>query len=170
MFEDEAGFGRISIPRHCWTPCKERPLVPAHHIREMRYAFGAVSPHDGEHFFLVMPRSDTTCMNRFLKALSDAYPDNYIVLICDNAVWHRSRSIIVPNNIMILHIPPYTPEMNPIEQIWAELRRQGFVNRVFQTLDLVVDQLCETICGLTPEKVKSTTHRDWLFKAGLKMN
>lgn len=169
MFEDEAGFGRIFLPRHCWTPCK-RPLVPAHHIREMRYAYGAVSPHSGEHFFLVMPRSDTACMNRFLEELSKAYPENYIVLICDNAVWHRSKSMVVPSNIIMLHIPPYTPEMNPIEQIWAELRRQGFVNQVFQTLELVVDRLCQTIQALTREKVKSITHRDWIFKPGLKKN
>lgn len=162
MFQDEAGFGRIFLPRSCWTPNKKRPQVPAHHIREMRYAFGAVAPHTGEHFFLVMPRCDTACMSRFLIELAAYYPDNYIVLLCDNAVWHKAKSLVIPDNIMILHIPPYTPEMNPIEQIWSQLRRDGFVNRVFKTLEHVVQQLCESIRRLTNSQVSSITHRAWL--------
>ena len=170
MFADEAGFGRIFLPRHCWTASKHRPQVPAHHIREMRYAFGAVAPHSGDNFFLVMPRSDTACMSVFLRELSLAYPDKYIVLMCDNAVWHRAKSLSVPDNIMILFIPPYTPEMNPLEQVWAYLRLHGFVNRVFQTLERVVDQLCDQICALTESQVRSITHREWLFKPGLKLD
>lgn len=162
MFEDEAGFGRISLPRKCWAPARHRPEVPSHHIREMRYAFGAVSPHNGEHYFLVMPRCDTACMNLFLAELSANYPKNFIVLLCDNAIWHRSKSLKVPENIRIEYILPYTPEMNPIEQIWGVMRREGFVNRVFDSLEKVVDQLCATVKWLTNDLVKSTCHQSWL--------
>ncbi|GAA4074053.1 hypothetical protein GCM10022410_19080 [Amphibacillus indicireducens] len=65
---------------------------------------------------------------------------------------------------MILHIPPYTPEMNPIEQIWAEIRKRGFANQIFQTLEKVVDTLCETINSLTPDVIKSITHRKWVLE------
>ena len=162
MYQDEAGFGRISKPRSCWTVEKERPCVPCHHIRQYRYAYGAVSPQNGEHFFLVLPYSRTDCMNIFLEELSKAYPTKHIILICDNAPWHTSKKLIVPNNIDILHIPPYTPEMNPIEQIWAEIRKRGFANQVFQTLEKVVDRLCETINNLHSCDVKSITHRSWI--------
>ena len=70
----------------------------------------------------------------------------------------------IPSNITILHIPPYTPEMNPIEQIWREIRTQGFKNEVFQTLKKVVERLCETINNLTPETISSITLRDWIYK------
>jgi putative transposase len=70
----------------------------------------------------------------------------------------------VPKNIKLLSIPPYTPEMNPIEQIWRELRTQGFRNEVFATLEKVVDRLCQTINNLTPETVSSITKRDWKYK------
>lgn len=60
------------------------------------------------------------------------------------------------------HIPPYTPEMNPIEQIWKQLRSMGFKNEIFKTLNDVVDRLCETINSLTIEQMKSITHRDWI--------
>jgi putative transposase len=72
MFQDEAGFGRINKPKRCWCSKKARPSVPCHHIREYRYAYGAVEPVTGEHFFLVLPRCDTICMNVFLNELSKA--------------------------------------------------------------------------------------------------
>ncbi len=64
------------------------------------------------------------------------------VLVCDGAAWHTSSTMVIPENITIVNIPPYTPEMNPIEQIWRELRTKGFKNEVFQTLEKVVDRLC----------------------------
>ena len=145
MFEDEAGFGRINRPKPCWCRKGTRPSVPCHHIREYRYAFGAVEPTTGDHLFWVLPRCDTICMNFFLAELSKAYPKDQILLVCDGAAWHKSKGLIVPENITLLHIPPYTPEMNPIEQIWKQLRAMGFRNEIFRTLECVVDRLCETI-------------------------
>ena len=74
MFEDEAGFGRINKPKYCWCEKGVRPNVPCHHIREYRYAYGAVEPLTGESFFLVLPYNNTICMNLFLHELSLIYP------------------------------------------------------------------------------------------------
>ena len=68
-------------------------------------------------------------------------------------------------DIVLFHIPPYTPEMNPIEQIWKEIRKRGFRNEVFATLEKVVDRLCDTICSLTPNTIFSITGRDRIIKA-----
>ena len=68
-------------------------------------------------------------------------------------------------DIVLFHIHPYTPEMNPIEQIWKEIRKRGFRNEVFATLEKVVDRLCDTICSLTPNTIFSITGRDWIIKA-----
>ena len=127
MFEDEAGFGRINKPKRCWCPKGQRPSVPCHHIREYRYAFGAVEPLSGESFFLTMPNCDTECTNIFLEKLSEQYPDDIILLVCDGAAWHKSKALRCPENIQLLSIPPYTPEMNPIEQIWKQIRSMGFI-------------------------------------------
>ncbi len=163
MFQDEAGFGRINKPKRCWCTKGIRPTVPCHHIREYVYAYGAVSPIDGELFSLVLPRCDTTCMNYFLKELSDRYADEQILLVADNATWHRSKGLIVPTNIEIYPLLPYTPELNPIEQIWEEIREKGFKNELFSTLDKVVDRLCHTIVNLEKSVIKSITHRDWVI-------
>lgn len=163
MFQDEAGFGRINKPRYCWCEKGIRPAVPCHHIREYRYAYGAVEPKTGESFFLIMPYCNTDCMNVFLKSLSEAYPKDKIMLVCDCAGWHTSKGLIIPDNIEILHIPPYTPEMNPIEQIWEELREKGFKNEVFPSLSKVVDRLCYVICNLSADTIMSITGRDWIL-------
>ena len=101
-------------------------------------------------------------MNAFLDELSHTYPDDEILLVCDGAAWHKSNGLKKPSNIHIAHIPPYTPEMNPIEQIWAELRKRGFRNEIFGTLADVVDRLCETINGLSAETIQSITGRQWI--------
>jgi len=163
MFEDEAGFGRISVPSACWAPSGVRPIVNCHHIREYEYAYGAVDPVDGEKFFLVLPNSNTVCMNIFLKELSAAYPKDYILLPLDNAVWHKSKTLKVPENIYLFYLPPRTPEMNPIEQIWKEIRKRGFKNTLFKTLDHVVDRLCDTCNSLTNDCIKSITGREWIL-------
>ena len=139
-----------------------RPTTPCHHIREYRYAYGAVEPLTGQSFFLVLPYCNTKCMNIFLYEMSVAYADDYLLLVVDGATWHKSKTLNIPHNIELVSLPPYTPEMNPIEQIWKEIRKCGFKNEVFQSLEKVVDRLCETICNLSSESVKSITNREWI--------
>ncbi len=164
MFQDEAGFGRINKPKYCWCEKGIRPVVPCHHIREYRYAYGAVEPLTGDNFFLVLPQCNTDCTNVFLRELSKEFRDDVILLCCDGAAWHKSKALMVPENIVLFFIPPYTPEMNPIEQIWKELRKRGFKNEIFSTLEKVVERLCDVICSLTPEVVHSITGRNWIVK------
>lgn len=162
-FQDEAGFGRLNKPKYCWCKKGIRPSVPCHHICEYRYVYGAVEPRTDESCFLVMPYCNTDCMNLFLEELSKTFPRDKVILACDGAAWHKSSSLKIPENIELIFIPPYIPEMNPIEQIWKEIRKIGFKNEVFQTLQKVVDRLCYTICSLSNESIKSITGRDWIL-------
>jgi len=163
MFEDEAGFGRISNPRRCLCPKGIRPTVPCLRIREYRYAFGAVEPKNGRSHFLILPRCDTANMNYFLQSLSEEFPKALIFLLLDGASWHKSNALIIPPNICLFYLPPATPEMNPIEQIWKEIRKRGFKNEIFKTLEKVIDRLCETILNLSTSTIISITGRDWLL-------
>lgn len=165
MFQDEAGFGRINKPKYCWCKKGIRPSVPCHHIREYRYVYGAVEPLTGDSCFLILPYANTVCMNLFLKELSVHYPDDRIILVCDRASWHRSKDLEVPDNIEFFFIPPATPEMNPIEQIWKEIRKRGFRNEIFDSLDKVMDRLCDTINLLSNSTIKSITARDWILQS-----
>ncbi|MBF0805616.1 MULTISPECIES: transposase, partial [unclassified Streptococcus] len=104
---------------------------------------------------------NTAWMNEFLRQLSEAYPNDYIILVMDNAVWHKSQTLDIPSNIEFTFIPPYTPEMNPIEQVWAEIRKLGFKNKAFKSLNDVIDQLQEVIQSLSTTRLRSIVHREW---------
>nr|WP_263595830.1 IS630 family transposase [Streptococcus pneumoniae] len=154
MSQDEAGFGRISKLGSCWSPIGVGPHVHSHYIREFRYCYGAVDAHTGESFFLIAGGCNTEWMNAFLEELSQAYPDDYLLLVMDNAIWHKSSVLKIPTNIGFAFIPPYTPEMNPIEQVWKEIRKRGFKNKAFRTLEDVIQ-------GLEKEVIKSIVNRRW---------
>ena len=92
---------------------------------------------------MVMSGTDTICMNVFLDLLGQAYSYDYIMLVLDNASWHRSKTLEIPENIELYPLLPYTPELNPIEQVWEEIREKNFLNEVFVSLHKVVDRRCE---------------------------
>lgn len=164
MFQDEAGFGRISQLKACWVPKKFRPIAPQHHIRERVYLYGATDAHDGEHFFIIAGHCNTEWTSLFFNELSKAYPDDIILLIMDNATWHKAKSLDIPENIFTTFIPAYTPEMNPIEQVWKTIRTDGgLANRAFRTLNEVVDQLEKAVQALTNQQILSIVSRDWIL-------
>ncbi|VLG73264.1 transposase family protein [Streptococcus pneumoniae] len=161
MYQDEAGFSRISKLGSCWSPIGVGPHVHSHYIREFRYCYGAVDAYTGESFFLRAGGCNTEWMNVFLEELSQAYPYDYFLLVMDNAIWHKSSTLKIPTNIGFAFIPPYTPEMNPIEQVWKEIRKRGFKNKAFRTLEDVMNQLQDVIQGLEKEVIKSIVNRRW---------
>ena len=162
MFEDEAGFGRINDPSRCWAPAGIRPIVPSQMVREYVQVYGAVDPINGDDCYIIAPKCNTAWTNVFLETLSNQFSNDYILLCVDNAGWHKSKGLKVPDNIRLLYIPPRTPEMNPIEQVWKEVRKRDFKNKLFKTLDKVVDQLCYTLNSLTKETIKNITGRKWI--------
>ena len=93
---------------------------------------------------------------------TEPFPEDYIVLVGDNASWHKSKTLTVPDNINLQFIPPFTPEMNPIEQVWKEIRKRGFKNVRFPSLNKIVDKLMEVIGNLSRETIISITKRDWI--------
>jgi len=163
MFMDESIFGRITNIRSCWCPSGTRPIVSSLKIREYIYAYGAVDPINGDSSFIVAGGCNTAWTNLFLAELSKAFPNDYILLCGDNASWHRSNGLVLPDNIEFFFIPPATPEMNPIEQIWEELKEKDFDNRLFNTLSKVMDQLCISLNKLSRDTIKSITGRDWIL-------
>jgi len=172
MYQDEAGFGRINKPKACWCGNGIRPVVPCLRVREYVYAYGAVSPTDGEMVSLVLPKSNTDCMNIFLSEVSKRYPNDFILMVCDNAPWHKSQGLNIPDNIKLYPLLPYTPELNPIEMIWDELREKFFKNDFFKTLSAVMDRLCEGLnfLELNHNIVKSITGWNWIISMFTKEN
>ena len=122
MFQDEARFGRISDVRRCWAPKPLRPLCQAMLTHEYTYAYAAVDVNTGVLDSLVLPHVNTDCMQVFLDEVAQRHCHEHILLVLDGAGWHRSNTLVVPPNMHLLPLPPYAPELNPVEHLWDELR------------------------------------------------
>src|SRR5262245_8106470 len=135
MFTDEARFGRMNRIRPCWAPVGMRPEVAAQLIREYIYLYGAVSPKDGTCVYLIMPTSNTASFQAFLDVLARKFARQDILLVLDGAPNHRCGHLIVPDNITLLYLPPYSPELNPKENLWDEIREKIFKNYALKSMD-----------------------------------
>jgi transposase len=167
MFQDEARFGRIADVRRCWAPKPVRPLCQGMLTREYTYAFGAVDVCTGEFDSLILPYANTECMQLFLNEVSTRYPKEQIVMVIDGASWHRSDALKSPDNMYLLKLPPYAPELNPIEHIWDELREKFFHNRVFKSLTALEEHLTLALKTLEEDhdRVESIVSWPWIIAA-----
>lgn len=164
MFADEARVGRCQDPRRCWAPPGVRPRVASQCVREYTYAYAAVSPHDGAMVSLVLPVARTAAMSLFLAEVARRYPAEVILLVVDGAGWHWATALVVPANIRLIAQPPHSPELNPVEHLWEELREKWFANAVFASLDAVEDRLVEALATLErdPARIASLAGFEWI--------
>lgn len=167
MFADEARFGRINRPRPCWAPIGIRPGVASQLIREYIYLYGAVCPKDGTCVYLIMPASNTACFQIFLDVLSRKFARQDILLVLDGAPNHRCGGLALPGNISPLFLPPYSPQLNPKENLWDEIREKIFKNYALKSIDAVRAKLHQAILYVerNPELVKSITTFPYIAKS-----
>lgn len=168
LFMDEARFGRISERADCWAPRPVRPLVPRQVVRESLYAFAAVEPLAARLAWRLGPKCNTAAMSLFLLDVLGSWPDRMLLLVLDGAGWHKAKALPIPERLRLLHLPPYTPECNPTEHIWDEVREKGFANRCFATLDAVEVGLKTQLELLSadPPRLGSLTCFPWI-RSGL---
>lgn len=167
MFQDEARFGRISDVRRCWAPYPMRPLCQAMLTHEYTYAYGAVDICTGQLDSLILPHVNTECMQVFLDEISARHPQERIVMAMDGAGWHRSGALQAPHNIYLLKLPPYAPELNPMEHVWDELREKFFHNLVFDSMQALEERLVVGLKTLEHrcETVRSIVSWNWLMNS-----
>jgi transposase len=133
-------------------------------VREYEYAFAAVSPHDGTLDTLVLPSVNAEAMSVFLSEVSQRPPNEWILLVLDGAGGHRAKRLQVPANMQLIPLPPWSPQLNPVEQVWDEVREKWFANRVFASMETVEDQLVTALATLEADapQVASLTGFDWI--------
>lgn len=169
MFQDEGRFGLLGTPRRCWAPSGSRPVVGARLERKYIYAFSAVSPHDGVMDSLVLPWVSAETMSMFLAEVAQRHASEFVLMVMDQAGWHIAGGLIVPANMRLMFLPPYSPELNPAEHLWHALREDCFANHVFRNLDHVEQALS---CGLValeadPTRTQSMTGFKWITSISL---
>jgi hypothetical protein len=171
MFQDEARFGRMARIRRCWAPAPLRPVVCNGYEREFTYVYGSVSPLQGQLDWSLSPKMNAAQMGAFLSQVSQAHPQEFIVMVVDGASSHKAKELVVPENIRLIRLPGYSPELNPQEHIWDEVREKAFPNLVLDQMQLVVQRLKDGMSGLAADEgVRRITAWPWIISLNLKAN
>ena len=140
--------------------------MPAQIIREYTYVYGAVCPFDGDSCYLILPDMNAVCMDVFLAELSQRYPDHFILMSYDGAPCHSPTAINIPHNMTVVTLPPYSPNLNPTENNWDDMREKFFPNQVFDSMT-AVEELLVTACNhyeQNPNIIQSMTAWPWIVK------
>jgi transposase len=129
------------------------------------YIFGAICPGRAVGAAMIMPHANTEAMNRHLMEISaEVASDAHAILVCDGAGWHqRGDKLVVPDNITMLSLPPYSPELNPMENVWDYLRQNKLCTLVWDTYDEILDA-CQNAWRFLvndPERIRSIGNRNW---------
>ena len=121
---------------------------------------------------MICREMNTVRMSEFLLQVSLAHPGEFMIMIVDGASSHRSKELVVPDNMRLVPLPGYSPELNPQEHVWDELREKEFPNRVFPDLESVIAQLQEGLPRLAnnPKALRSLTAWPWIISLNLKAN
>jgi transposase len=148
-FQDEARIGQKNKITRRWAKRGTRPSAPHDQRTVSTYIFGAICPQDGKAAALVLPACNTEAMNLHLAEIAQAIKSNaHAVLLVDQAGWHMSAGLVVPPNITIIPLPPKSPELNPMENIWQFMRDNWLSNRIFKSYE----DLCKHRCNSRPVK------------------
>jgi DDE superfamily endonuclease len=172
MFQDEARFGRMARIRRCWAAAPLRPVVCNGYEREFTYVYGAVSPLQGQLDWSLSTQMNTIQMAAFLSQVSQAHPEEFIIMVLDGASSHKAKELTVPENIRLISLPAYSPELNPQEHIWDEVREKAFPNMVLDQMPLVVHRLREgmSVLASDAQRVRGITAWPWIVSLNLKEN
>ena len=168
-FQDEARVGQQGTLTRLWARKGTRPRAPKDCRYASAYIFGAVCPARATGAALVMPHANTEAMNAHLAEISrNVASGAHALLVLDGAGWHSSKSLAVPENVTLLPLPPYSPELNPVENLWQYLRQNKLSNRVFESYEDIVDVCCDAWNSLiaTPHCLASITRREWAHVSG----
>jgi hypothetical protein len=163
-FQDEARIGQKNGLVRQWARRGTRPIQPADQRYESAYLFGAICPARGVGAALALPFANTEAMQLHIEEISATVARGaHAVLLLDRAGWHTTGNLNLPKNITLIFLPSWSPELNPVENIWQFLRANFLSNRVFNTYDDIIDACCEAWNSLIalPETITSIGMRQW---------
>ena len=158
-------MGQQGTLSYVWAPHGSRPARVRDCRHESAYLFGALCPERAIGAAIVMPWVSSEAMTIHLAEVSkQVAPDAHAVLVCDGAGWHQTgERLSVPGNVTLLRLPPYAPELNPMENVWEYLRGNKLSMTVWETYTAILDACCDAWTDLMDDatRIISVTTRDW---------
>jgi hypothetical protein len=160
-FQDEARVGTLT---RVWARRGTRPRAPRDRRYAWAYLFGAVCPERATGAGLVLPYVNSEAMSLHLQEISrHVAPGAHAVLVLDGAGWHSAAALAIPDNLTLLPLPPKSPELNPVENVWGYLRQNQLSLRVWPDYEAIVATCCRAWNALMamPDRLASITRRQW---------
>lgn len=163
MFFDESRFGTHSKIGHGWFTRGSRTQIKFSMGFKNFYVYSAVNSNSGNDFSLVMPYVDTQCMNIFLDKLAKQSPNTQYLIVMDGASWHRSYHLNIPANIEIMYLPPYSPELNPVERLWNYVKQHTIKNKFYDSLAGLERAVCDFLRQIKSETIQSICSCSYMY-------
>jgi hypothetical protein len=164
-FQDEARVGQQGTHEYVWAPIGSRPAMVRDNRHDSAYLYGAICPARGVGAAIIMPAANTEGMNEHLKEIgTQVAPGAQCLLVCDGAGWHQTgETLEVPDNITLLKLPPYAPELNPMENVWDYLRGNKLCSLVWDSYEAIVEACRKAWNFLIsdPDRIRSIGAREW---------
>jgi DDE superfamily endonuclease len=163
-FQDEARVGQQGTVTRVWARRGTRPRAPRDRRYTWAYLFGAVCPERAIGAALVLPCADAAAMGLHLAEISHhVAPGAHGVVVLDRAGWHGAGDLAVPDNLTLLPLPRYSPELNAVENVWEYLRQNRLSLRVWPDYAAIVETRCTAWNALMrePDPIASIARRDW---------
>ena len=164
-FQDEARFGQQNTTTRLWAEKGSRPRAVRQQQFQYAYLFGAICPATGATEAIVTPYVNKEAMRQHLQQISQATPTGrHAVVIMDGAGWHTDDTAFAFDNITLVRLPAYSPELNPVEQIWQWLRQNELANKCFEGYEDIVNSCCDAWNSFVSnsERVKGMCMREWM--------
>lgn len=163
-------YGLMTNLRRSWSPIGARAIIPHQQAYLNAYLYSAVSPLTGKGFHLLLPDMTSDIMKIFLEELKKQHPDQEVVVVLDNAPCHKRKDIKNINGLTLINLPSYSPELNPTERYFEEIRRET-ANRIFDSLEKCEERIMEAIEKWSkPDKLKNLIGYEWILKQCVVVN
>ena len=142
--QDESRFGLLPIQRRKITLSGVKPISEVQHDFKSYYLYGVVDPKTGDSFFLELPYLDSGCFQVFLNEFSEAYADSFNLMLLDRGKFHQAQSLVIPSNVALMLLPPYSPELNPMERLWEDIKDE-IADELFSTIEALKERLASIL-------------------------
>jgi len=166
--QDESRVGTLPIQRRRITLKGIKPIAHVAHEFKSYYLYGAVEPKSGESFLMEFPHLDSACFQIYLDEFSLCYSDSFNILfnilLLDRGSFHKAKSLKIPSNIVLLFLPAYSPELNPIERLWEFIKAE-IANEVHITVDSLINRVASVICNISQTMIQSLTSYSYFINA-----
>jgi transposase len=160
--QDESRFGLFTRNGKALTAKGVKPICPFQQKFQSLYVFGAFSPITGEYFVLELPYCNSQTFQIYLDELALHKPQELKIMLLDNGAFHKAKKLTIPDNIVLVFIPPYSPELNPAEKVWWNWKR-SFSNKIFQTLDDISEFIKQKTLDCTVTAIKQLSGYDYIL-------